>query len=60
MVKGVVVNVGGLRNYVIRGVDSGLVDNAVEAYLNLVLFSARERIASRWPKGFRCMWQSEP
>lgn len=36
--QGVVVNVGGLRNYVIRGIDSDLVDNAVEAYLSLVLF----------------------
>lgn len=36
--RGIVIHVGGLRNYVIRGVDSDSVDNAVEAYLNLVLF----------------------
>ena len=36
--RGIVIHVGGLRNYVIRGVDSDLVDSAVEAYLNLVLF----------------------
>ena len=36
--QGIVIHVGGLRNYVIPGVDSDLVDSAVEAYLNLVLF----------------------
>jgi hydroxymethylcytosylglucuronate/cytosylglucuronate synthase len=36
--RGIVIHVGGLRNYVIPRVDGELVDSAVEAYLNLVLF----------------------
>jgi hydroxymethylcytosylglucuronate/cytosylglucuronate synthase len=36
--RGIVVNVGGLHSYDTGGIGNDLVDSAVEAYLNLVLF----------------------